>query len=125
MKSPGHQQHPNHKVLEKRLDQRLRVEVGGDLVADSTDVVEVDEDGYPPRFYFPRSDVHMDKLARSETTSQCPFKGIAHYYAIRTDGPTIADAVWTYEDPYEEHEALRNRLAFWEGQKPEIAIRRS
>jgi uncharacterized protein (DUF427 family) len=67
----------------------------------------------------------MDKLARSDTTSQCPFKGTAHYYGLRSDSRTIADAVWTYEDPYEEHTALKDRVAFWEGKFPEIAIHRT
>jgi uncharacterized protein (DUF427 family) len=125
MKSPGHQQHPEHKVLAKKLEQRITVEIGGDLIADSRHVLEVDEDGYPPRYYFPRSDVRMDKLARSETTSQCPFKGTAHYFGVRAGGRTLSDAVWTYEDPYEEHQDLKERVAFWDEKVPEIAIHRS
>lgn len=123
MKSPGHREHPEHKVVEKHLDRRMKVEVDGKVVADSRDVIEVDEDGSPPRFYFPRSDVKMDVLDRSKTTSRCPFKGEAHYYGIRAGDRTIRDAVWTYEEPYEEHEALRERVAFWDDKSPEIAIR--
>ncbi|HEY4012802.1 MAG TPA: DUF427 domain-containing protein [Polyangiaceae bacterium] len=122
-KAPGHQQHPDHKVRETRLESPVKVEIDGEVVADSRDVVRVDEDGNPPRYYFPRADVKMDKLARSETTSVCPFKGTAHYYGVRVGGQLLKDAVWTYETPYEEHAALKERLAFWEGRFPEIAIR--
>jgi uncharacterized protein (DUF427 family) len=45
-------------------------------------VIEIDEDDHSPRFYFPRADVKMDKLRRTETTTMCPFKGVAHYYTI-------------------------------------------
>jgi len=61
-KSPAHQKWPDHKVEEKRLAQRIRLETDGEVIAESSDVIRVDEDGYPARYYFPRSDVRMDKL---------------------------------------------------------------
>ena len=125
MKSPGHRDHPEHKVHESREDKHLKVMIGGNVIADSSDVLRVDEDGMPPRHYFPRSDVKMDVLARSSTTSRCPFKGTAHYYDVKTNGHTLADVVWTYEDPFEEHTALKDRVAFWDDKDPEIEIRRA
>src|SRR5689334_1359201 len=74
-KSPGHQQHPDHRVAERHLDQRMTVTINGEVIADSRDVIEVDEDRSPARFYFPRTDVKMDKLQPTSTTSQCPYKG--------------------------------------------------
>src|SRR5579871_4466620 len=124
MKSPGHRSHPEHKVIEKHLDQRVKVEIRGQVIADSRDVIEVDEDGNPPRYYFPRADVRMDLLSRTETTSVCPFKGLAHYYSVQAGGRVFRDAVWTYEEPYEEHAGLKDRLAFYEGKIPEVTIRR-
>ncbi len=123
MKSPGHQQHPDHKVREIQLDRPVKVEVGGVVVANSRDVIEVDEDRSPRRFYFRRADVQMDSLSRSQTTTVCPFKGTANYYGVQVGGRTLPDAVWTYEEPYEEHAALKDRVAFYEGKFPEIAIR--
>src|SRR6185312_2105624 len=84
-KSPGHQKWPEHKVIETPVDKRVTVELDGKVVADSRDVIRIDEDGSPARYYFPRTDVSMDKLQRTATTSQCPFKGVAHYFSLAHD----------------------------------------
>lgn len=126
-KSPGHQKWPEHKVLETPVGQRVTVELGGQVVADSSDVIRVDEDGSPTRYYFPRGDVSMDKLHRTATTSQCPFKGTAHYFSLSTDGGDKAgkldDAVWTYEEPFDEHLSLKDRLAFYDDKYRNIHVR--
>jgi uncharacterized protein (DUF427 family) len=111
-------------VKEEHLADRVRVEVNGEVIADSKDVVKVEEDGNPPRYYFPRSDVKMDRLEGSETTSECPFKGTAHYFSVTTDERKIDDAVWTYEEPFEEHEDLKDRLAFWVEKSAAFTIRK-
>src|SRR5689334_12966828 len=101
-KSPGHQKWPDHKVEESPMNQRISVEINGEQIADSSDIIRVDEDRHPVRYYFPRTDVRMDMLERSDTTTTCPFKGTAHYFHVKLGDRKFVDAVWTYEDPYDE-----------------------
>jgi uncharacterized protein (DUF427 family) len=121
--SPGHEQWPNHKVAEHHIKGKLSVEVNGLRMAESSDVIRVDEDGSPARYYFPRSDVSTDELERSTTTSECPFKGTAHYFNLKLGDETLEDAVWSYEEPYDEHRALKDRLAFYDDKLPQIHLR--
>lgn len=122
-KSPGHRQLPDHSIVERPLRKRMQVTVDGELIADSTAVIQVEEDGSPVRYYFPRTDVKMELLERSTMTTQCPFKGTANYFSLRVKDRTLKDAVWTYEDPYDEHLGLKERLAFYEEKAPGLSIR--
>ena len=121
-KSPGHQKMPNHKVEEERVPETMKVEVDGETIAQSADVILVKEDDHPDRYYFPRNDVQMKKLERTVTTTECPFKGTAHYFNINTNGRRLNNAVWTYENPYDEHRDLKDRVAFYDDKIPDIQV---
>lgn len=124
-KSPGHQSMPDHKVIETHLKDKIRVSLNGKVVAESDDVIKVAEDDHPDRFYFPQSDVQMNLLNRTQTTTKCPFKGTAHYYSLRLKNNDYEDAVWSYEDPYDEHRDLKDRLAFYDDKVKEMKIERT
>jgi uncharacterized protein (DUF427 family) len=121
--APGYRTHPDHRITEEPVSQRVTVAIRGELVASSSRAVRVQEDRHPARYYFPRDDVKMDRLERTATTSRCPFKGTASYFALSVDGQKLPDAVWSYEAPYEEHSELRGRLAFYDDKYPEIEVR--
>jgi uncharacterized protein (DUF427 family) len=126
-KSPGHEKWPEHKVRETPVGQRVTVEIDGQILAESRDAIRVDEDGSPARYYFPRNDVRMDRLERTATTSRCPFKGTAHYFSLPMGGEgaggLLEDAAWSYEEPFDEHEALKDRLAFYDDKYRNIHVR--
>lgn len=121
-KSPGHRKWPEHKVQEQQVDQTVQVEVDGEIVAESDDVIKVQEDENPDRYYFRRTDIKMDSLQPSETTSECPFKGTAHYFSLKVGDKELKDAAWSYEEPYEEHVQLKDRVAFYDDKIGEIHV---
>lgn len=92
------------------VSQRVQVHVGGKLLADSIQVIELREIGYPPRRYFPREDVRLDLLTISETTTHCPFKGSTVYFSLGEN----KDIAWSYEQPIEGMEAITGKVAFYE-----------
>src|ERR1700733_10906642 len=102
-KAPGYLYRPSHKIREKRVRGRMQVELDGVILADSGDVIKVDEDGNPPRYYFPRSDVRMERLEPTDMRTTCPYKGSANYFRVAAGDRTFEYAVWSYEDPYDEH----------------------
>ena len=84
----------------------------GEVLAESSRAVALEETGLPTRYYLPREDVRTDLLTASETTSHCPFKGDATYFSV----PGAKDAFWVYEEPSEEDALpIARMLAPWLG----------
>ena len=40
--SPGHREHPSHRVREQPISQRIRAAVNGDVIAESTAFAQLD-----------------------------------------------------------------------------------
>lgn len=89
------------------------VRAGDAVLGESARVQELTEGSYPPVLYFPREDIAMAMLDRTDRSSTCPHKGQASYYSIVTPGGTLANAVWTYETPKAGCEAIAGHLAFY------------
>ena len=121
--SPGHKRWPNHRVDEQRVDERVVATVSGEVIADTNDVIRVDEDDHPSRYYFARSAIKADALERTTKTSECPFKGWASYFTVNAGGKRLENAAWSYEQPYDEHRDLQDRVAFYDDKVRDIEIR--
>lgn len=88
----------------------VRVTLNGEVIAESRDAIAMKEGDYPVVYYIPRADVKMDRLVRSSHRTHCPFKGDAAYFSLK-NGPE--NAVWSYEQPYDEMSVIKELLAFY------------
>jgi uncharacterized protein (DUF427 family) len=89
------------------------VQAAGITIARSRDALELSESGYPPVIYVPRQDVTFDMLEASDKTTYCPFKGRARYWSIHVDDAFIENAVWGYDQPYDEVASIQDHVAFY------------
>lgn len=103
-----------HDIELRPAGQRVRVEVDGELVADTEDAIVLDERGLPPRCYIPAADVRAGALRPSDKRSYCRFKGVATYRTVVTAAGEHPDLVWCYERPLPGMEAIAGHLCFYD-----------
>jgi len=94
--------------------KRIRVEVGGEVIADSRRVMMLHEGGQQPIYYFPPEDVRSEFLQPSDRHTHCPKKGDASYYTINAGGETVDAGAWYYPGPLSgTPPLLKDLIAFY------------
>ncbi|QRE75880.1 DUF427 domain-containing protein [Methylobacterium aquaticum] len=103
----------DHPITITPNPHRIRVMLGGTIVAESTRAITLREGGMAPVQYIPREDAAMDLFERTEHRTHCPHKGDASYYSLTAGGVERANAVWSYEAPFPAVAAIAGHLAFY------------
>ena len=103
----------SHPITVTPTAKRVVVTVGGKVIADSRNALTLREASYPPVQYIPRQDVDMALLTRTDHGSYCPYKGDASYFSIPAGGARAANAVWSYEAPYDAVASIKDHVAFY------------
>ena len=109
IKVPG----PDHPITIERNPNEVVVSVAGRVIARTRDALTLREAGYPAVHYFPRKDVDMALLQRTDHATYCPYKGDCAYFSIPIGGQRSTNAVWTYEAPYAAVVSIKEHLAFY------------
>ena len=99
----------------RRAEGTWVVRAGGAVLGEASNALELAEGSYTPVIYFPRESIATAFLEASDKTSTCPWKGEASYYSIVTKSTVLKDAAWSYEDPKEGMEQIKDHLAFFTG----------
>ncbi len=96
--------------------RRIRVELGGETIVDTTSAYRALETSHPPVYYVPVDDVKPGVLTASGgRTTFCEWKGSASYLDVSAGGQRAERAAWTYHDPRPGFEEIRDAVAFYPG----------
>lgn len=90
----------------------MRVLLDGHAVADSARAIRLEETGYPPRLYFPLTEVADTVLKVSDKTTHCPFKGNTRYYHVVVGSRYLDNAAWCYPTPMASMKTIAGHVAF-------------
>lgn len=91
------------------------VRAGGAVLGESQDALELTEGDYPFVIYFPRGDIAMAFLDRTDKSTHCPHKGDASYFSVVTKSQTLQNVAWSYENPKDDVARIKDHLAFYSG----------
>lgn len=99
----------------RKTPGKWTVRSGGAVLGETTNALELSEGDLPPVIYFPREDIAMAMLERTDKTTHCPHKGDATHYSIVNKSSVDDNAAWSYEAPLEAVVAIKDHLAFYTG----------
>ena len=101
--------------------RRVRVIVGGTVIADTRRALRVLETSHPPAWYLPPADVRTDLLRPSPRRTVCEYKGEASYFSLEDEHPG-REVAWTYQRPMPGYEAIAGYIAFYPGRVDEAWV---
>jgi uncharacterized protein (DUF427 family) len=117
-----HPRNPYVRVDALRSTRTVRVELEGELLAESSSPVLVFETGLPTRYYLNRTEVDLTRLIPSPTQTSCPYKGMTSgYWSVRTQAATHADLAWAYDFPTRQLQPIAGLIAFY-NEKVDITL---
>ncbi|MCZ6869396.1 MAG: DUF427 domain-containing protein [Gammaproteobacteria bacterium] len=111
--APGFHKHPDYSITTERPNRSYRVDFNGETIADTHSPLLLQESRHRPVFYVAKDDVRMELLEATDHQTYCPFKGNARYWTIKVGEREAENAVWAYDDPYDELPEVEGFLAFY------------
>ena len=94
-------------------NQRVRIILDGETLADTERALCVLETSHPPSYYLPPEDIQMQWLLPTAKTSFCEWKGKAAYFDILKDGEHYSQVAWAYPQPTPAFAELKDHVAFY------------
>jgi uncharacterized protein (DUF427 family) len=108
----GHPRDPFHRIDVLRSSRPVRIELDGQVIAESSRAHLLFETMLPVRYYFHREDVRTD-LKPGSRRSYCAYKGQASYWSPEVRGRYVDGLGWSYEAPLHDAEQVAGMIAFY------------
>ncbi len=105
----SHPRDPYHRIDIRSSSRHVRIELNGELLAESKRPILLFETHLPTRFYLPADDI-VGPLQPSEKLTYCAYKGEASYWS-HADLPNLA---WTYRQPVPDAIQIAGMVAFYD-----------
>ena len=105
----AHPRDPFHRIDIVHSSRHVRIEVGGEVVGESSRPYLLFEPPLPVRYYLPPEDVKTELLTPTEKRTFCAYKGQAAYRSVAGED----DVAWTYLQPLREASEVTGRIAFF------------
>jgi uncharacterized protein (DUF427 family) len=102
--------------------KRVRVVLGGQVIADSTGAHRVLETSHPPVYYVPLADVLPGALEPARGSTVCEWKGRASYFDVLGGGRRVERGAWTYRDPSPAFAVIKDAIAFYPARMDECTL---
>lgn len=84
----------------------------GAVIGESSKALSVEDNTNSDAIYFPRDDIAMEFLEKSDKTSDCADRGSATFYGVSTPAGVEHNAAWSYEKTPEGMSKLRDYVSF-------------
>jgi uncharacterized protein (DUF427 family) len=97
----------------ERVDRRVRIVLGGEVIVETDDAVRVLETSHPPVYYLPIAAFADGALTDGAGSSFCEFKGSARYLDVHGGDRTSPRAGWNYPSPSPGYGVLADRVAIY------------
>ncbi len=118
----AHPRDPYHRVDVLHSSRHVVVTMLGEVVAETRRPRMLFETNLPTRYYIPKADVRMDLLRPSDTTSRCPYKGLASYWSVRVGNQLAHDIAWTYAAPVPECPKIEDLVCFFDERVESVVV---
>src|SRR5579859_454960 len=109
----AHPRDPFHRIDVLASSRHVRLELDGQVLAESSRPMLLFETTLPVRYYLPREDIRAE-LSPSDTRTYCAYKGQASYWSATVGGRAVPDIAWTYQQPLHDAAQVRGLTAFFD-----------
>ena len=93
----------------------VRIVLGEETIAATTDARRVLETSHPPGIYLPPTAFLPGVLQPNDRRSVCEWKGVASYWDLRLGDSLVQAAGWSYPDPRSGFESIAGFVSVYPG----------